>query len=425
MHPQVEQQKSQADQHEAIGGIGRSRPAQQFVAQPIARLDAKTLPVSLPTPLRRPVQSNHYKQQPLRATLATLSAPRRGEDTADGQLRPELLLLAFIEGVASAITRSPSAQSPGPAFFASDRTGDQSSLLAAAQILEHRDAGKTFVEIEDSDPQRPQQQPLPQVPHHFHSLIPWQDESNRQGHSLPMLDGVSRRDSVETSCPIFGFATHPEAFLLFLLAVVRAVVEIEGDFYGATTSQFLRPVGSQAVIDRALQFRQLFNYKLLPKIAANGLGIRGAGQFRADRFSRSTIGRDSNQDVIERFAGDAIAIGLQRQVYFQGFFRLTQDFIIIEFGLIIIPILIIILTHGLFLLSCEIQKESNKPFFVNLYRPLWPILGLLSLFMGPYAIQASRPSVVTLISQNCDDGAAFTSTEPDEIMRRWVGMRQP
>src|SRR5215469_16183218 len=108
MHPQVEQQKSQADQHEAIGGIGRSRPAQQFVAQPIARLDAKTLPVSLPTPLRRPVQSNHYKQQPLRATLATLSAPRRGEDTADGQLRPELILLAFIEGVASAITRSTS-----------------------------------------------------------------------------------------------------------------------------------------------------------------------------------------------------------------------------------------------------------------------------------------------------------------------------
>src|SRR5262249_72453 len=77
--------------------------------------------------------------------------------------------------------------------------------------------------------------------------------------------------------------------------------------------------------------------------------------------------------------GDAIAIGLQRQVYFQGFFRLTQDFIIIEFGLIIIPILIIILTHGLFLLSCEIQKESNKPFFFNLYMPLWPILGLLRL----------------------------------------------
>jgi len=108
MHPQVKQQKSQADQRKAIGRIWRSRPAQQFVAQPIARLDAKTLPVSLPTPLRRPVQSNRYKQQPLRATLATLSAPRRGEDTADGQLRPELLLLAFIEGVASAITRSPS-----------------------------------------------------------------------------------------------------------------------------------------------------------------------------------------------------------------------------------------------------------------------------------------------------------------------------
>src|SRR5262249_39780693 len=316
MHPQVEQQKPQTDQHKAIGRIGRSRPAQLFIAQPIARLDAKPLSVSLPTPLRRPVQSNHYKQQPLRATLATFSAPRRGEDTADGQLRPELLLLAFIEGVLSAITRSPSTQGSGSAFFAADRTGDQRSLFRAAQVLEDRDAGKTFIKIEDANPQRPQQQPLPQISDHFHGLIPWQDESNRQGHSLPMLDGVSRRDSVETSCPIFGFATHPQAFLLFLLAVVRAVVEIEGDFYGATTPQFLRPVGSQAIVDRALQFRQLFNRELLPEIAANGLGIRSSSQFRANRFGRSTVGSDSNQDVRERFACDAIAIGFQRQEYF-------------------------------------------------------------------------------------------------------------
>ena len=39
MHPKVEQQKSKADQHEAIGRIGRSRPTQQFIAQPVARLD--------------------------------------------------------------------------------------------------------------------------------------------------------------------------------------------------------------------------------------------------------------------------------------------------------------------------------------------------------------------------------------------------
>src|SRR6516225_2149390 len=379
MHPQVEQQKSQADQRKAIGRIGRSRPAQQFVAQPIARLDAKPLPVSLPTPLRRPVQRNHDKQQPLPATLATLSAPRRGEDTADGQLRPELIFLAFIEGVLSAITRSPSTQSSGSAFLAPDRTGDQRRLLAAAQVLERRDAGKTFIEIEGANPQRPPQQHLPQFLDHFHGLIPWQDESNRQGHSLPMEDGVDCRDPIETRRSLFGFPAHIQGFLLFLLAVVRAVVKIEGDFYGAATSQFLRPVGSQAVVDRALQILQLFNPELLPEIAANGLGIRGAGQFRADRFGRSTIGCDSNQDVIERVACDAIPVRFQRQEYFQGLFRLTQDFFIIEFGLIIIPILIIILTHGLFLLSCEIQKESNKPFFVNLYRPLWPILGLLRL----------------------------------------------
>jgi hypothetical protein len=81
--------------------------------------NAKPLPVSLPTLFRRPVQSNHYEQQPLRATLAKSSAPRCGEDAADGQLRLKLLLLAFIECVAGAITRSPSAQSPGSTFFSS------------------------------------------------------------------------------------------------------------------------------------------------------------------------------------------------------------------------------------------------------------------------------------------------------------------
>src|SRR6266540_1840859 len=341
MHPKVEQQKSQADQHEAIGGIGRSRPAQQFIAKAIARLNAKPLPVSLPTLFRSPVQSNHYKHQPLGATLATSGAPRRGEDTADGQLRPELLLLAFIEDVLSAITHSPSTQSSGSAFLASDRTSDQRGLLAAAQVLEYRDAGKTFVEVEDANPQRPQQQRLPQLLDHFHGLIPWQYESNRQGHSLPMEDGVSCRDPIETSRPIFGFAAHPQGFLLFLLAVVGAVVKIEGDFYGAATSQFLRPVGC-----------------------------------------------DSNQDVIERVACDAIPVRFQRQEYFQGLFRLIQDFFIIEFWLIMIRRFIIIRIHGLFL---QIHKESNKPFYFKPYGPHRPILGLLSL--GTWPCSARCPGI--------------------------------
>src|SRR5215475_1487457 len=82
MRPKVERQKSKADQHEAIGRIGRSRPTQQFIPQPVARLDAKPFSVSLPTPFRHPVQSNHYEQQPLGATLASFGAPRRGEDAA-------------------------------------------------------------------------------------------------------------------------------------------------------------------------------------------------------------------------------------------------------------------------------------------------------------------------------------------------------
>jgi hypothetical protein len=92
-------------------------------------------------------------------------------------------IFAFIERVAGTITCSPSTQGPGPALFAPDRTGDQRRSLAATQILQYRDARKTFIEIEDANPQRPQQR-LPQVPDYFHGLIPWQYESNRQGHSL-------------------------------------------------------------------------------------------------------------------------------------------------------------------------------------------------------------------------------------------------
>src|SRR5262249_48132902 len=149
---------------------------------------------------RCPVQSNHYEQQPLRAALATFGAPRRGEDTADGQLRLELILLAFIESIFSAITRSLLTQSPRSLFFASDRTGDQRRLLAATQIFEHWGAGKTFIEIERANPQRLPQQPLPQFLDHLHGLIRWQYESNRQGYSLPVEDGVSCRYPIETSC---------------------------------------------------------------------------------------------------------------------------------------------------------------------------------------------------------------------------------
>src|SRR5262245_46244426 len=52
----------------------------------------------------------------------------------------KLLFLTLIEGVTGRITLSPPTQSPGPAFFASDRTGDQRWLLASPQILQYRDA---------------------------------------------------------------------------------------------------------------------------------------------------------------------------------------------------------------------------------------------------------------------------------------------
>src|SRR5262249_12102926 len=82
---------------EAEGGdVARAPPC---LAPAIARLDAEPLPGSLPTPFRRPGQSHPSPHPPFRAALATVPAPSRGEDTADGRLRPDLLLLAFLEGV--------------------------------------------------------------------------------------------------------------------------------------------------------------------------------------------------------------------------------------------------------------------------------------------------------------------------------------
>src|SRR5215813_2664397 len=371
MHPKVEQEKTQTDQQEAIRRIGRGRPTQRFVFQAIAGLNPESFAVSLPTLLRTPVQVNHHKQQPFGATLASFGTPSRREHAAQGDLRRKLFVLTFIESVLGAITLPSLTQRPRPSFFAAYRTRNQRGLLATAQILENRDAGKTFVEIENTDHQPTRPHHSPQILHYIHGLIARQYESNCQGDPLSVDNRISRRHAIEMSRPIFGFAAHPQALLLFLLAVVFAVVKIKRDFNRATASQPPRPVSDQAAIDTSLQLRQPFDRQLLPEIAADGLRIRGSGQFRADRLDRSFTRRNCQQDVIEHLARGAISVCFKRQVDCQCFFCLAQDFFIVKLRLIIRG-------HGLvlplLLLFVKYKRKRTSPYlsiFTRRFSQFW------------------------------------------------------
>src|SRR5262249_41651619 len=122
-------------------------------------------------------------------------------------------------------------------FVAAYRTRNQRGLLATAQILENRDAGKTFVEIENTDHQPTRPHHSPQILHYIHGLIARQYESNCQGDPLSVDNRISRRHAIEMSRPIFGFAAHPQALLLFLAAVTSGGGKITPQLHAAPASQ--------------------------------------------------------------------------------------------------------------------------------------------------------------------------------------------
>ncbi len=333
-----------------------------FYGLRLPHLDSEPASISLPAFFRRPVELNHYKEQPLGATLVSLGALCGCEDAADSQCRREFFGCSLVELVLGSITLSPLAQGSRSTLFAAYRTRDQRWLVAAAQILVDRDAGKTFVEIEATDLQSAQPHCASQLSQHIHDLLLRQDEANCQGHALSVDNRVSRGHAIETRCSGLRLAAHPEALLLFLLAIVRAVVKINGDLDRTTAAQLLRPVCRQPGIDTTLQLRQFFDGQLLIDVAANRLWVWRASQFATDRFNCPTIGRHANQDIIERLALAAVTIRLRRQMLFQGLLCLTEYFFVIELRLIIRVFFTGLSFPSAFGFRSKSLKDSDKPF---------------------------------------------------------------
>ena len=73
-----------------------------------------------------------------------------------------------------------------------------------------------------------------------------------------MKDAIGRRHTIKTSRSIFGFAAHPQVFLLFFLAVIGAVVKIERDFDWPPLRNFVGQLTAKPALI-VLQIRQLFN----------------------------------------------------------------------------------------------------------------------------------------------------------------------
>lgn len=219
MDPQVEQDKTDPDQHKPISRIARSRPAQKRVGQPVARLDAEAFAVTLPTPLGCPVQVDRHKQQPFGAPLLAAGALSRGENATDHHLGGELLAAPAGESVGSAIAPVALTQGARAAFFPANRTDNQSRLLLPLHIRIDRDRSKTLVEIQTTDLPTAQSQAAPQLGDHLDGLILRQHEVDRERHPLS-VDEVAGGDTIKARRAVLRFAAHPQSFFLLRLAMV-------------------------------------------------------------------------------------------------------------------------------------------------------------------------------------------------------------
>jgi len=223
-----------------------------------------------------------------------------------------------------------------------NRSRRQRTIAERTQIIKDRDAGKAFAEIQTTDPQGALPQATPQIGQDLDCLLFRQDEVNAQGQALAVDNRIGRRHAIKTRRAIFGFAGGPQALGLLALAIIRAVVKVHRDLYGATTPQLLRPIRGQRRIDLPFQARQIFDPQLLVEIAAYSFAIRSVRQFGTDRFNRAFLDADSDQDLIKRLAVAAIPVGFERQVLLQRGLSTPQDFRVIEFRLIIAAILFFI-----------------------------------------------------------------------------------
>ena len=119
MDPDVQQKEANGNQHEAVGGIFRSRPAADLARASVARFDAEAAAVSAARLAGRPVQVDENEDHPFGMPFQPFGALGRGEHPAHRQLNREARLVGAVEGVSRPTPALPS----GACNFCSLGTG--------------------------------------------------------------------------------------------------------------------------------------------------------------------------------------------------------------------------------------------------------------------------------------------------------------
>src|SRR5258708_597541 len=122
--PNVQQNETDRDEHKAVRGILRRRPATDRARAAVTRFDPEAPAVLAARLTRRPVQMDQNKDHPLAAPLQAFRALGGSEHTTHRELGRKGGLVGAMERVSRSITFVPLAQCARAAGLAPDRAGD-------------------------------------------------------------------------------------------------------------------------------------------------------------------------------------------------------------------------------------------------------------------------------------------------------------
>ena len=288
MQPDVQQEEAQANQHETIGRISGGRPTPYLSCTAITGFNTETTAVGSLGLTGRKVQVDQDEDQPTGTSFHSSSAFGGGEHAADSQIGGEGLVLV-LEGMADPIALVPLAQSTGSPGLAPDGAGDQRRQATSGQIVHHLNPSKAFVQEQAAHLDSQRLYATQQEIQHSDGIIAWQEKANRQSAPQSLQYHICRSDPVEPRRTTFRFATHPQPFCLRCLAVVRPVMEIDGNITRRTPDTWGN-LRYQSGIQALFQFGQIFHDQLLIQVLAEGFSSGHFHQISADRFDRVTVG---------------------------------------------------------------------------------------------------------------------------------------
>src|ERR687887_652296 len=258
MHPDIEQDEAQGDQQKAISRVRRGSPAADLPRTAIAALDAEATPVLASCLVWRPVQMDQDEDYPVGPAWLASSALGRGEYPIDGQFGGERRAVFTVEGVAGAVTAVAPAQGTRPTPLPTDGAGNQGWLFPTRQIFHDRDPVEAAIQEQPFHSDSQPSQAREQVIENSDDVLARQHETHCHRDPYGLYHHIGRGDPVEARGAVFGPAAHPQAFVLRQLAVVRPVMQINGDLAG-TAPYALRNLGRQCGVHTLRQGRQVFH----------------------------------------------------------------------------------------------------------------------------------------------------------------------